>query len=257
VTRCRPAERGQAGRITTDAFCGYAGPVGDSGHRGTLARTHEGKPGLPRGRSRLPRRAVRESQRERLVRSVIAAVAESGYQAVTVADIVRRAKVSRAAFYAHFTGKEGCFLTAAREGGDLMLSRVTQATHALPPDTPDEQVLRVACRAYLEFLADEPAFAKVFYVDVYAVGLAAIDNLKAAARQFADMDAKWHERARVRHPEWPAVPPEAHIALVGATGELVRTLVRADKTGALPDLEDTLVAFHLAVMAGRPWPAST
>ena len=54
-----------------------------------LARTHEGKPGLPRGRSHLPPPAVSASQRERLLRSVIAAVSECGYQAVTVADIVR------------------------------------------------------------------------------------------------------------------------------------------------------------------------
>ena len=52
-----------------------------------LARTHEGQPGLPRGRSHLPPPAVSASQRERLLRSVIAAVSECGYQAVTVADI--------------------------------------------------------------------------------------------------------------------------------------------------------------------------
>jgi hypothetical protein len=49
---------------------------------------------------------VRASQRERLLRSVIAAVSESGYLAVTVAAIVRRARVSRVAFYAHFADKE-------------------------------------------------------------------------------------------------------------------------------------------------------
>lgn len=231
--------------------------MADTGVGGTLAGTHEGKPGLPRGRSRLPRRAVRASQRERLMRSVIAAVAESGYPVVTVAEIVRRAKVSRAAFYDHFAGKEDCFLTAARDGGELMIGNVTQATHALPPDTPDEQVLRVACRAFLKFLADEPAFAKVFYVDVLAVGLVAVEGLHAAGRQFAAMDAKWHERSRVRHPEWPEVPPEAHVALVGASAELVRAVVRAGRTDTLPQLEDTLVALHLAVLAGRPWPGGT
>ena len=51
-----------------------------------LARTHEGKPGLPRGRSHLPPPAVSASQRERLLRSVIAAVSEHGYQAVSVAE---------------------------------------------------------------------------------------------------------------------------------------------------------------------------
>src|SRR6516162_11955539 len=88
---------------------------------GTLAHTHEGKPGLPRGRNSLPEPDVRASQQERLRRAVIAAVAESGYPAVTIADIVRRARVSRAAFYAHFANKEECFLAATREGRELMI----------------------------------------------------------------------------------------------------------------------------------------
>ena len=87
-------------------------PVTDTGQGGTLAKTHEGKPGLPRGRSRLPLPAVRASQRERLLRSVIAAVSECGYTAVTVADIVRRARVSRAAFYAHFAARKQSSLSA-------------------------------------------------------------------------------------------------------------------------------------------------
>src|ERR1700693_5927316 len=108
-------------------------PVTDTGQGGTLAKTHEGKPGLPRGRRRLPLPAVRASQRERLLRSVIAAVSESGYLAVTVADIVRRARVSRAAFYAHFADKEDCFLAATAEGGELLADRVLNATRAMPP----------------------------------------------------------------------------------------------------------------------------
>ena len=81
-----------------------------------LARTHEGEPGLPRGRNGLPPETVRAAQRERLLRSVIAAVAASGFSDLTVADIVRGARVSRAAFYAHFADKEDCFLAATREG---------------------------------------------------------------------------------------------------------------------------------------------
>src|SRR5580692_3819433 len=127
--------------------------VTDAGQGGTLARTHEGKPGLPRGKSRLPLSAVRASQRERLLRSVIAAVSQSGYPAVTVADIVRPARVSRAAFYAHFADKEDCFLTATAEGRDLMVARIVADTRALPADAPDDEVLRVAFRAYLAFLA--------------------------------------------------------------------------------------------------------
>ena len=224
------------------------------GQGGTLAKTHEGKPGLPRGRSRLPPPAVRASQRERLLRSVIAAVSESGYPAVTVADIVRRARVSRAAFYAHFADKEDCFLAATAEGRELMIAQVMSATRALPPGSGDEELLRVACRAYLAFLAGEPSFARVFFIHMPTAGPRAVDRLGAAAGLFAELNQKWHQRAREHHPEWPRVPPEAYLALAGATDVLVRSMVRAGRTDALPELEETLISLHLAVLAARPWP---
>ena len=232
-------------------------PVTDTGQGGTLAKTHEGKPGLPRGRSRLPPPAVRASQRERLLRSVIAAVSESGYLAVTVADIVRRARVSRAAFYAHFADKEDCFLAATAEGRELMLAQIRSATRALPPGSCDEEILRVACRAYLAFLAGELAFARVFFIHMPTAGRRAVDRLDAAAGLFADLNQKWHQHAREHHPEWPSVPPRTYLALAGATDALVRSMVRAGRTDALTELEETLMSLHLAVLAARPWPAGT
>jgi AcrR family transcriptional regulator len=229
--------------------------VADARPEGSLARTHEGKPGLPRGRNRLSLRAVEASHRERLLRSVVAAVAEAGYPAVTVADIVRRARVSRAVFYAHFADKEDCLLAATREGGRLILSRMLSATRALPADAPDEQALRVAFRTYLGFLADEPAFARVLYIEMPAAGPLAVERLDAAKSHFADLNRKWYERARCRHPEWPAVPREAHLALSGATAELVRSAVRTGQTETLPGLEEAIVSLHLAVLTGRPWTA--
>jgi AcrR family transcriptional regulator len=227
--------------------------VFDSKQEGTLAATHVGKPGLPRGRSRLPAKAVQASQRERLLRAAVAAIADKGYPDVTVADIVRRAKVSRAAFYLHFRGREDCFLAATRRGGQLLFGKVIDAARALPDDAPDEEVLRAGCRAFLGFLADEPAFARVFYIDMPAAGPAAVERLQDAGSRFAEINAKWHRGAKTRHPDWPAVPDEAYQALAGATAELIRSWVSADKTEALPELEDTLVALHLAVLAARPW----
>jgi AcrR family transcriptional regulator len=227
--------------------------VAESAQGGSLARTHEGKPGLPRGRSRLPALEVLASQRERLQRAVVAAVADSGYPAVTVADIVRRAKVSRVAFYAHFRGKEDCFLAATRAGGKLLLGRVVTAARSVPADAPAEEVLRAGCRAFLSFLAEEPAFARVFYIDMPAAGPAAVGRFQDAAERFAEINCTWHQRARERHPEWPAVPDDAYLALGGATAELVRSAVRADRTKELPDLEDTIVSLYLSVLAARPW----
>ena len=227
--------------------------MSDSNQEGTLAGTHAGKPGLPRGRSKLPPPAVQASQRERLLGAVVAAVAQKGYADVTVADFVHRARVSRAAFYIHFRSREDCFLDATQHGGQLMYGQVLDAVHALPEGLPDEEVLRAGCRAFLRFLADEPAFARVFYIDMPAAGPLAVKRVQAAAVWFAEVNAKWHRRALAHHPDWPAVPDEAYQALAGATAELVRCLVTADRTEELPELEDSLVALHLAVMAARPW----
>ncbi|HEU5384757.1 MAG TPA: TetR family transcriptional regulator [Streptosporangiaceae bacterium] len=237
---------------------------------GTLARTHEGQPGLPRGRSSLPQQDVRASQRQRLLRSAIAVVSESGYQQVIVADIVRRAKVSRGAFYEHFANKEECFLAATAEGRELMLARVVSEARAMSEaraasesraaseasaDAAEEDLLRGAIRGFLAFLRDEPAFARVFYLHMPAAGEAAARRLDAGPRIFANLNRTWHGRGRKRHPEWPVLPDEAYLALAGSTVELVRSLVYADRTEALPELEDTVVALHLTVMTGRPWPA--
>ena len=224
---------------------------------GGLARTHEGRPGLPRGRSRLPAPAVRAAQRQRLLRAAIAAVAETGYHSVTVADIVRRARVSRAAFYEHFRSKDDCFLTATADGWQLLTEGVIAAARATPDDAPAEEALRAGCRAFLGFLAAEPAFSRVFYVDMPSAGPAAAGRVHAAAEQFAHINRRWHERGRARNPGWPRLPDEAYLALAGATTELARSYVSTGRTGDLPSLEDTLVSLHLAVLAGYPWGADT
>jgi AcrR family transcriptional regulator len=220
---------------------------------GVLSRTHEGEPGLPRGRSGLPADEVREAQRERLLRAVIAAVDKTGFRDVTVADIVRRARVSRAAFYAHFADKEDCFLAATRQGGLLMADRVVSATKRLADDAPAEELLRASIGAYVDFLAEEPAFARAFYIDMPVAGPRAVRQLEAAQHGFARLNQAWHERARRDHPAWPVVPYQAYYALAGATTELVRTQVRRGPVDSSNGLKDTIVSLHLAVLAGRPW----
>ena len=227
--------------------------VGAARQEGVLARTHEGEPGLPRGRSGLPLDAVRGVQRERLLRAVIAAVGQTGFRDVTVADIVRGARVSRAAFYAHFSDKEDCFLAATRQGGLLMANRVTAAVRRQPAHASAEAMLRASIAAFLEFLVEEPTFARVFYVDMPMAGPRAVRQIEAALHAFAGLNRAWHERARRDHPDWPAVPYQAYYALAGATTELVRAEVRRGRTDSMTSLEDTLVALHLAVLAGRPW----
>ena len=76
---------------------------------------------LPRGHHGLTPEEVRSSQRERLLRAMLASVAERGYAATTVPQVVADARVSRNSFYALFQDKEGCFIALCdEEAADLV-----------------------------------------------------------------------------------------------------------------------------------------
>ena len=82
---------------------------------------------LPRGAHGLDPGVVAASQRTRLLEAVGRAVAERGYAAATIDDIVRGAGVSKKTFYEHFRDKEGCFVAAYEAARDELYARVHDA----------------------------------------------------------------------------------------------------------------------------------
>jgi AcrR family transcriptional regulator len=65
---------------------------------------------LPRGPHSLSREQVAANQRSRIMSAMIELVGEQGYGATAVAEVTKRAGLSRKAFYEHFAGKQDCFL---------------------------------------------------------------------------------------------------------------------------------------------------
>lgn len=117
---------------------------------------------LPRGRHALSPEQVLADQRDRLLAAVPGAVAERGYEALTVADIVRRAAVSRNAFYGNFGDKQACF-TAAQEAGHERLFEIL----ALPCErggNAEERVER-SLEAGLDALASDPDMTRLLFVE--------------------------------------------------------------------------------------------
>ena len=82
---------------------------------------------LPRGTHGLDRSLVAASQRTRLLEAVGRAVADRGYAAATIDDIVRDAGVSKKTFYEHFSDKLDCFLAAYEAASDELLEHMRAA----------------------------------------------------------------------------------------------------------------------------------
>ncbi|MFD7843430.1 TetR/AcrR family transcriptional regulator [Nocardia sp. NPDC059764] len=144
---------------------------------------------LPRGRHGLPREHVVAAQRDRILAAMAEAMAENGYVGTPVAAVIKRAGVSRETFYEQFRSKEDCFEAAYERATELMLTGILAATGAeFDGETRTERMERLL-GAYLEALAAQPAYARVFLVEVYAAGPDAIARRTHLQETFVAMVA--------------------------------------------------------------------
>ena len=147
-----------------------------------------------------------DDQRRRIIYALTDLVAEVGYPAVTITEIADRAAVSLTTFYGHFQGKEEALLATLADAQQRLLDTTLPAYLAAEDWT---EALSAAGRAFLGFLATDPATAHLGGVDVWATGPAAF-NLRA--RGFASFTALLEDGYR-RHPDTPPIAAEA----IGAT----------------------------------------
>jgi len=201
---------------------------------------------LPSGRHGLTREAVAASQRGRLLDAMASVVAEKGYAATTVADVVERAGVSRRTFYEQFTDKEACFLAACDLGLGAVLERIRDAVER-QPDAGWRQRARSGVEAFLALLASEPAFARALQVEILTAGPAALDRRATMLTTFSAVWRGVHERARLEEPSLSPVPDELFPILTAGLEELIRDCVRTRGADALPELADPILRTVFAV----------
>jgi len=139
---------------------------------------------LPRGPHKLSREEVTRSQRNRLIRAMAEAMAENGYAQTSVADVLGRARVSRETFYQQFSSKQDCFIVAYEQAASVILANLDR--EAASAGTPLERFDRTL-GPYLESLAGEPAFARLFMIEVYSAGDEVLEHRAKIQRRFADL----------------------------------------------------------------------
>lgn len=146
-------------------------------------------------------------QRLRLCAAMADAMAEKGYVGTSVEDVLKRAVVSRQSFYQLFDSKLDCFMAAFDGAGALLLGRLSEMVGLGGAGEPGEgpaggplERFEHALTAYLEVLATEFPFTRLFLVEVYAAGPDAIrrrtDLQAVVADVLADMMGVGGEEGR-------------------------------------------------------------
>lgn len=198
---------------------------------------------LPRGPHELTREQVEASQRQRMLTAMSDAVAEKGYAKTAVADVLKRAGVSRATFYAQFTDKEDCFRAAFESIAALLAEVLAGQLAYLAESQPDLDALgrvEAILSLYLDLMSHAPSFAKTFLIEVYAAGPIAIEQRRRSLEGFVDLVVQTLEGADLPGDE--AEQRFAVQALVGAVASLVTNLVGAGEISRLPELREPFVS---------------
>jgi AcrR family transcriptional regulator len=204
---------------------------------------------LPRGRHGLSREQVVHDQRERILRALAETMVQKGYVGTAVADVLRAAGVSRETFYQQFSSKEDCFMSAYEAAVGALLSGMAQAAASDDDDASagagTDAMVRLdrALGAYLDALAAEPAFARLFLVEIYAAGPAAMERRAASQRQVIDLvgallQADTDEQRFVAE------------AFVAATISMVTTRIAANDLEGLRALRGPLIGLAARLSPG-------
>jgi AcrR family transcriptional regulator len=198
---------------------------------------------LPAGRHGFSREQVAHNQRERLIAGLATAVAEHGYNEVTITHITKAAKVSRRVFYANFESKEECFLAAF----DVVVAHVREliaAAVGAAPDWPHQAI--AAARESLAFLASEPDLARLCLVEAQGAGAAVAARFLAAVGELVPP----LERGREERSDERPLPPTTEDSTIGALVSLAGRKVAAGEADRLEDLLPDFTQFILSPYLG-------
>ena len=198
---------------------------------------------LPAGRHGFSPEQVAHNQRERLIAGLASAVAEHGYNAVTITHITKAAAVSRRVFYANFASKEECFLAAFEVVVAHVRDLVAEAVESAP-DWPHRAI--AAAHEVLAFLASEPDLARLCLVESQTAGPVVAARFHAAVRELVPpLELGREERSGER-----PLPPTTEDSTVGALVSLAARKATAGEAGQLESLLPDFTEFILSPYLG-------
>jgi AcrR family transcriptional regulator len=137
----------------------------------STSNSSRGRRGLPRGPHGLTPSEVARNQRERLIAAMTEAVAERGYAATPVSEVIERAGVSRKTFYVHFKDRRDCLMAAYDVAAEGTLSRLEAARRSR--EAPRKK-LSATVTALCEAAAENPGAWRLQVSEIAAAGQEAL-----------------------------------------------------------------------------------
>jgi AcrR family transcriptional regulator len=211
-------------------------------------RAQAGQEAAPRpARPALPREFIAGHKKRRIMDAIAELTADQGYEATKIGDIVRRAGVARKTLYDNFEGKEEVFLTAFDAAVDEAMRRIEESCAEVEGGW--EERLQAGLDAFLRYVAEEPALARMCMIEALSATPAATERYEDAMQRFVEL-----VKRIVPHDE--GLPDTIEETLVGGVAWIVYQQIRrqeADKAeDLLPELSEFMLAPFVAAAGREP-----
>jgi AcrR family transcriptional regulator len=129
---------------------------------------------LPTAGAEVRRSARLEHRRLRLLHAALDLFAERGYEETSVGAVVARARMSKSAFYDHFSSKEHCFREVLAEEGGALMGEVLSAAAT---GRNHHERLQLGITQFVRYCFERSSVARLLIVE--SVGLSAsVDEVR-------------------------------------------------------------------------------
>jgi AcrR family transcriptional regulator len=188
----------------------------------------------------LSREAVATDQTLRLRLALSSLAAESGFDAVTVRSLIRRAGISTSTFYNHYDSIEGCLADIV---GTTIRSVGSDLTETRESGLDAIGGMRRALRLWMRRLAGEPAITDVVFIESFAAGSRVREEMDQALHEVESLFCQTFDTA----PRPVAGTTHLAVGLLAGLLGIVRETALAGRAAELPQLTDELVDWMLSV----------
>jgi AcrR family transcriptional regulator len=185
------------------------------------------------------------TQRERLLRGMVAVGNRDGYARASVSAVIAEAKVSRPTFYDYFRDREDCLLAVVAEANAGLLAAAREAVAETP-----ERPLAGCVRGLIAFAGADPALARFLTNEPMSCGGRALD---AREEGLEAVEGLIEETYKTLDPATPA-PDISGRMLTGGLYRLLASRLRRGEprlTAILADLLDWIARYETPLAEHR------
>ena len=170
---------------------------------------------------------------------MVTTVAERGYDATRLTDVIEMAGVSRSAFDELFADQLDCFVKTIEA---VLALAGTELAVQLERQAPWDAQLRRSFNTLIDLIVTQPAAARMCLVEAYVAGPDAVACVDRAARAAGRRALAILEQS----PERAGMPPDIAGAVLGGLRKVIQTRLYTGREQELPQLAPELMDWALS-----------